>query len=533
MPHITSADDRVWTTPAFGGSGIYYISDPTPTSEHPEYDRMIELSNISVSTNTNQIQLTALMKFVTENNDKVATDQYNLFGMANDLIGFTAYETDGIKDSNIWADSTTDWNLDMEEPQITNISTANGSVENTLDLSFEVTDGEKGELAFVRVDACHSEQDTTSIPIFVDGRGFLYDLDSCDNRADIDDIDAVDLISDGPLTEFPDGTKTFTETVSIDVNDINGITFYITAMDKAGNYSTSQQILKFGDWAIIKDGLVFGNEGASSPTRGLQENSWDITTSNISEEGCAIADNLDLTNQVLLGGETTSISFLGDLGHSSSNLSFKASKFSGVPITDVYSELMNAYRSKQIKNPELFELHDYLDLTTNPCEGSAEYCVISSDSDTDITIPSTFECNSKTLITSGGNIIIRPDFLNSTNSDACIILAIFKIIIVSGSTGTEDIYYDVIQAFLIAGNNIVIEEDPSDDGLIVQGGLVAFGSQDTGISNIIDSRTIPFGYRDSYPVIAVNNNAKYGLLSTNIFGSQVEMFKLEIGFKPY
>jgi hypothetical protein len=541
VPHITSADDRVWTTPAFGGSGIYYISDPTPTSEHPDYDRMIELSNISVnSISSNQMELTAYMKFITDSNDKVSTHAYNLFGMANDFIGFTEYETDGIKDNNIWEDSTTDWNLDMEAPQITNISTENGLVDNVIDLSFDVSDGANGELAFVRVDACHSEQDIGSITISAVGDNENYDLESCDSLVSIDERDITtepDLISAIP-SELSEGISNFSKTLSVNVgSDINGMTFYVTAMDKAGNYSTSEpQIIRFGDWAVVKDGLLFGNEGVTSYTRELQSTSWDETTSNISDEGFSIADNLDLTNQVLLGGETTSVGFLGDLVHSATNLSFKASNFSGVPITNVYAELINAYKLKQARNSDIFQVRE-LGTTENigntpGCDTSIyEYCAVLKEGD--IVIGSDFLCDTKALISSGGNITITPDFLNETNANACILLANGDIIIQPGESGSNDINYDVIQSLLIAGNNIVIEEDPSNDGLIVEGGLIAFGSEDNGISNIIDSRTIAWGYRNSYPVIAVNNNAKYGLMSRDVFGSQIEIFKLEIGFKPY
>jgi hypothetical protein len=36
-----------------------------------------------------------------------------------------------------------------------------------------------------------------------------------------------------------------------------------------------------------------------------------------------------------------------------------------------------------------------------------------------------------------------------------------------------------------------------------------------------------------YPVLVVDNNAKYGLLSKTVFGSQIDIFKIEVGFKPY
>jgi hypothetical protein len=36
-----------------------------------------------------------------------------------------------------------------------------------------------------------------------------------------------------------------------------------------------------------------------------------------------------------------------------------------------------------------------------------------------------------------------------------------------------------------------------------------------------------------YPVLVIDNNSKYGLFGKDLFGSQINVFKSEIGFKPY
>jgi hypothetical protein len=67
--------------------------------------------------------------------------------------------------------------------------------------------------------------------------------------------------------------------------------------------------------------------------------------------------------------------------------------------------------------------------------------------------------------------------------------------------------------------------------LIVEGALTAF--EDTDNTSVSNGREIPWGPRTIYPVIAVNNNSKYGLLSRVLFGSQIDIYKTEVGFKPY
>ena len=534
VPYITSTE-KLWI-PIQPVGGIYKI--PSTISGQ----NMVELSNISFTANGSQVQLQGLLKFL--ENDKVKTEQYNLWGMANDTYGFTAYQTGGnIKDNDIWQDSGTNWTIDMVQPAQPVITTSTGE-NQIINLSFTVTDNEPDTtvtddlLSYVRVDACYSG-DGTPQPLSVSGGNTNYILESCDSVGSFSSIDINDdpdlIHSTTPIPIL--NTSTFSTTnpleVNIGSNNAGSITFYVTAMDKSGNYNQSHTTYKLNDWVVVENGLVFGATGVSSPTRLLETDSWSGTTSNIIENGFLIEDNLDLTNQVLLGGKSSTLGFLQELVRSSENLSFKVSNFPGVPITSIYSELMDIYNAKKTDSPELFDEQHYTafgDVLSESCDTS-KYCVISSD--TDIVIPEDFTCNGHGLITSGGNITITPDFINNTNSDACILLANGNITIKPGSTDTENVHYDLLQAFLIAGNNIIIEEDPSEDGLIVEGGLIAFGNESSNLSNILNSRTISWGYRNSYPVIAVNNNAKYGLLSRDIFGSQVEIFRLEIGFKPY
>ena len=133
-----------------------------------------------------------------------------------------------------------------------------------------------------------------------------------------------------------------------------------------------------------------------------------------------------------------------------------------------------------------------------------------------------------------GDVTITPDLTNSDPLNACIILSSGNITIERGSDKTDSgtFGYDIVHAFLIANGEIIIEEDPHNDGLLVEGGLVSF-TPNTEKGAIVNNREMDVLNKNIYPIVAIDNNAKYGLLSKIVFGSQIDVYKLEIGFKPY
>ena len=155
-----------------------------------------------------------------------------------------------------------------------------------------------------------------------------------------------------------------------------------------------------------------------------------------------------------------------------------------------------------------------------------EICGLEADGN--LTISAGFQCDEDSLIIASGDINITPDFLSDSDK-SCILFAGGNINILSG--GKPSFTYDQIQGFLIAQGQIDILSDTNRNGLAVEGGLTAF----TPLSNssIINSRTLSIGNRNIYPVLAVSGNSKYGILARKVFGSQIDVFKLEVGFKPY
>lgn len=547
--------DRVYV-PNLNGANREWVDagsvDETIRVKGPGTNRMVELSGINVrSVGADEVHVDLLMKFLTgSGNDIVAPDDYNLWALANDYVGFTAFETDGnIKDSAnaLWTDSNEDWALDMEPPVI-NIDTSD-STEGYVDLSMNITD--ELELAYVRVDACETGMIAAPSPITTtNGNPNNYNLLECNDAnfmADIDITNDANLREQNP-TELPNNSTLLNETLEIylNTNDEGAITFWVTAIDKAGNLSQEQTIYRLGQWVAVENGFVYGGEGVSSSTRNLENDSWDnyaplneseIRTGQGFEEQYA-----DLTDQVLLGGNLSTSSFLGFLEKVSENSSFKASDFRGVSLNAAYADLLRAYQTKK-SNPTYTSL--FIEETstnllgtgqdlTDICSGfdpSTEYCIVLSNSP--ITIQSGFTCNGRALIASSDDINISPDFENNVASDACILLSGGDINISEGDGKSgAPVNYDILKAFVIADGSINIASDSSDNGILVEGGLVAFGRQ-TSDPAIINNREILWGPRNLYPVIAINNVAKYGILSRTLFGSQIDIFKTEVGFKPY
>ena len=523
VPHIESTT-ATWKLMGTTSSESIEIVGPR--------DSMIKLTNMNIDDDGNFITLTTNMEFLNNpGEDVVDTNSYNLWGMANDYAGFTEFEEDGnIKDSNKWEDSGTNWLLDMVDPVINPpaTSTSGDNDEPSINLSFTSTDDK--EISFVRVDAC---TDTTNPSLLSAYDGSDYSMQPCDGIQEYLN-NTVNISKNAGLISSIAATSGNQDIqIGLNGNNKGSITFYITAMDTSGNYDQYPLIYKLGDWVAVKDGFVFGNLGVTSPTRVL-ENDWDSGSElkNID----ITYDTVDLTNDALLGGTTSETAFLGTLEKYGINHSLKASRYSGVPINAVYAELTMAYELKK-RNISYIEKDIGTQLNgtlSSYCDTGEPYdfCIVKNSEN--ISIKSGFECDTRGLIISGGDINIDPDMTNSsiTSDSACIILAKNDINIDQGtSKNNASVNYDIIQAFMIAGENINILSDSSNNGLLVEGGLFGFGNEDG--TSVLNNRSISWGYRSQYPIIAIDNNAKYGLLSKYLFGSQVEIFKLEIGFKPY
>jgi hypothetical protein len=493
------------------------------------------------------------MEFIWEGSDyeKVLPANYNIWGLANDTTGFLPFDDDEvIQDSGgeHWKDSGTNWEIDLEDPITTNSLTTSNITETEIAVRFGVRDDDN-DLARVRLDACRTVNEANPPDLIIDGR--TYDLLDCDDvnwgthsPTDLNMESGNNLLGENPVNPSAQQYSISEPPLVVDLNgNENGsLTFYLTFMDEAGNWYQTIDILRLGEWVAVKDAFVFGLDGVSSATRVLDED-WDNNPLIKSNYGFEY-DKIDLTDEVLMGGHSSTSSFLGMLERTDPDLengSFKVSRYSGVFLNSAYAELIDSYEDRIAEDA----ISNYGEVTTIPptltgdildqteCSGK-DYCILRREGN--LTIDSGSECVGNGLIAVQGDLTIDPNFKNGSDSDRCILLVSGNVIIREGdhSGVNPKVDYDEIQAFIIAAGQIQIEYDAELDGLVVEGGLTTFNSSNLDIATSINNlRTIDLDYRNKHPVLAVKGNPKYGLLAKTLFGSQTDVFRVDIGFKPY
>jgi hypothetical protein len=533
VPNITAGVLK-WKLAGQIGEDIY-IGGPTPQN-------MVQLSNMSVVDDTNdgnKVIFSSDIKFLIEpvgSVDIVETGQYGLWGMADDYVV-------EVLDDTAWIDSTNNRYLDMVDPTgaITSISdTGYGQIT----LNMEVNDDDS--ISYIRLDACKDGADSGENLIGYDG--IVYPLPDCTNILTEDGYPFTDMTVGTSLLGTLGGTPSsplnrqkanlpYNPSVDIQLgeNKEGTITFYLTVMDMAGNNNSESQdnkIYRLEQWAVVEDGLVFGRSGVSSSTRLREDSPTFHTTYSTHPVLSKLRLEPDLTNHVLLSQTANLTSQLRDLVKTSENDNFKATGYSGIDINLPYAELVEQYENKRQLLTNMHEETDIpssinTDYLTTTC-GTSEYCILRSEQP--LTIQSDFVCNTKVLILVNSSVTIQPNLTNlNENLDALIIVARDGITIEQTASPAAGIpTYNQVNAFLITDGTIEIPTNgtQNDKGLFVEGGLIGFTTVD-------NTREIQYGNMGTYPVVVVKGNSKYGLLSRELFGSQIEIYQSEIGFKPY
>jgi hypothetical protein len=550
---------------------------------------MVTVHSIQVvKLDANRMQVSMNITFedgVEANEELIDNGSYTIWGNVNDISGFDPlhdfdpYTLEEIRKPNNWVYqnnptwSRTIWNLDMIDPYLADGA---GSIQITVDDGQTILVNVEGnnafddmDLAVARLDACKeggtvvksllvdnttyypnplnsdeplrlSCSDFSGDPIFIDMSNFFDSMLGSD--ADVGSSSDPKTLGGAP--------NPIEKTINLNGNEGGVITFYLTLMDNGGNYVQSHVNFKLGDWAVVEDGLVYGKGGTSSETRDLDNddvwNGEDVLLSYVTKT--EIPTNLDLSNQALLGNMEFTTA-LRELVHAGDNKAFKASQVQGTISNSIYSDLKDALESKsQGDDYDVYEIPAEAigaGMTLTDIDGTPncdkEYCILTQFIDeTELTIGEGFQCNGKGLIIVEGNVTINPNFTNSSADSACIILASGDITITEGTNQGGTPGYDEIQAFLIAGDKIIINQETLldeslRDGLIVEGGLVAIANGDElgGAGSIENYRNIHFSNLQLKPVIFVKARSKYAILGKALFGSQVDIFKTELGFKPY
>jgi hypothetical protein len=503
--------------------------------QHPDTGDMVRLYDIQATDSPSENDLTTLtfyMGFDTLN-DIILSGEYKITTLVDDKVSWTNNDVD-------WTYSNKNWSVDEVNPNEADISVTTDGVDES-NISIHITAEDDLELGPIRLDACRKGGTQTDYIYIGSQGGRQYEMEDCDTvnfggatPEDIHMDQGNSLLSNDIVNPSNSSyTPTLTD-IALGLNEGGSITFYLTVMDEGGNWIQDTYIYRLGEWAVVKNGLVFGSTGVTSATRVFEnDNVWQDAGQQKLEDYGFTESTVDLTDTALLGGESSYTSFLGFLERYMDNQTFKAASYPGIPISSAYIELMEAYSYKSYNlNDELNNIDKNIGGNISSyCAAGIDYCVISNIDD--ITINKGTTCDTKALISSKKDIIITPDFLNENEDDACILVAGGDIVIKNGDDLVGNIEYDTIEAFMVADNQIVIEGLDNSDGLRVEGGLVSF-TKGSSYGSIENNRVMePLHIRSMYPVIAIKNSAKYGMLSKSLFGSQIDIFKIEVGFKPY
>lgn len=515
VPHITS-EHQVWLEGGTIDDDIVILS--------PNEKEMVIISDIQIEESGNTVRIELFNNFrhspsIDSNVDIVESGQYDLWARINE---------------DEWFHSEEVWSVDMVDPFVEEGSGVFDVGPGLVSLRFTLNDNIS--LSHVRVDACRNEG--KEINPLITTYNDSYELLNCNSSDFLSDMDitqqtgTLDLLG---YTDLIEESEFVLGDLQIQLNGNEGgiITFRVTGMDLAGNYVQRDFPYRLDDWISTKGGLVYGKRGVSTPTRDIDGDVWGDTHI-LSQYGFESL-KVDITDNVLLGGHGSVSSFLGVLRGTDINESFRVGRFSGVSMMNPFLDFEQAYegrKDKYINNYQEISTDSLSGVFSTLCDENPEYCVVKTDED--ITIDTSFLCDTNGFIVTRGDIIIEPNFLNQSSEDVCILLALGDIIISPGQSVENDpVGYNVINAFLIAGGQIIIEEDGNNNGLLIEGGLVAFTKGDDEGGSIENNREISVLYKNLYPVLVVDYNPKYALLSRKLFGSQIEVFKIEIGFKPF
>jgi hypothetical protein len=205
-------------------------------------------------------------------------------------------------------------------------------------------------------------------------------------------------------------------------------------------------------------------------------------------------------------------------------------------ISNWYMELIKAYRGRLIENKvDMLPISSITgDLTNSPgCNSLPSVVCVSQGGN--LTVGSStqpFTCNTQGVFFVNGDLTIENEILNSNiNNDACIFVVNGNVQINEGAqrSSTTQIQYDRINAYIIANGTLTIAPELGDrkyDGIFIGGGFYSN-------SGLIMNRSLKLVDRNIYPSLVTSYHSKYAILSNLVFGSQIDMVKTEIGYKPY
>lgn len=516
----------------------------------PNGKSMVQVTNLSV-TQTDKVVSNFNLKFLNENSgitnyEKVYEGMYSIYTMANDVFGFTPYdnytdqkiidklpyEENQIRFYNYWKRSDQQWGIDLTPPRITKLQPV---IKNSTEISLNWSSEDLQSSISYAVSNVFRLKDgliKNSPLIYPSGSNNKIILNFQTSGDIIGKINGNNILWQVPNVSSRDEL--------IDLVDNRGgyIDFYLTVYDQGGNNFLQSLRFKLGEWIETKGGFFFSGGGVYVDTRVLEEGVW-IQNKWFDNYGLN-EDEVDLGTELVAGNIGSSLG-LRILNKISSNESYRAINYEGLRKTDIYYSYLE--RLEDIDESK------FVKISTPTLSGNlTQYCssgddctkkIVVNNVEGDITVVSGFKCDGKGIIFASGNIYIQPDITNSNNASACIFISKGNIYIQEGKDkSTNKIDFDIVEGYFLTNGTITIEKetksiDDIQDGLFIEGGLVALGKDQEEQVSILLERELHLADRHPYPVLNVINHPKYGKLIKELFGGDKLLFKTEIGFKEY
>ena len=312
--------------------------------------------------------------------------------------------------------------------------------------------------------------------------------------------------------------------LNIGDNESGLIDVYVTAYDKACNTSSNYSTVDLNSWFTTRGGVVYSNGSILSTPKDVSDSTsiTDTTFRTITK------DKLDLGTELVSSRGNT----ISDFIHPQLQ-AVKATNDNDV------NDAKNLWYSKLLSKLSDFKAGlTLLPSSTSQCN-STSGCYYIGTSETDVTVPKDYICKYPTLFVSGKDMYITPNLTNTSGQlTGCIFLAKNNIYITGGDYLSDtSIKYDYIEGFFIAENKIIFQlADQSKairDGIEVKGSMIAFGSGITDSSSAIEIDRNLRLFNQTNPTVVMTYDNRYSSISQLFFGTEIPLYKQEVGFKSF
>ena len=563
VPSYPASGTAKWVK-AIYSSNSFVISGPTGLSM---VRVTVPQSDITRSGNIVTMNFELSFNFESEN-EAVGEVQYQTYLMGNDVFSFTpydnydAYPTIQPKIGDYWSDGQLryrtspstpqlyarqwamtghNWTIDRHRPLIESL---NMSVigETNLRLNWEVSDEQEIYAIVGNIYAAISMPPETEDLILTES-GTVLDINSPFALLTEDEGGEIGVLGSGyAFRKLSIGETDHSGSINIDIqnNKEGSLVIYLAVFDKAGNMTVRSLTYSLGDWIVTEGGFVYSSDGMDFEVKEfIEEATWEGTI--LAEKGMSPL-TADISSEMFADNSISGI-LPSALVKSDNVNSYHIRPFTiNTKLTSLYLELLSAYGDREITgkkdlsgySPPITQLVGNLNDPSYGCYAEDSVCILKTQGNLTVGSDTTpFICDNWGVFFVSGDLIIKNEIKNiNPKKDACIFVVDGSVLIEDGviASSAGQIQYDEINAYIVSDGAITVEAqtDLSSkyDGVFVEGGLQTLGGLNM-------NRSLKLVDRNVYPALVVINHPKYSVLSNIVFGSQVDILKTELGFKPY